>query len=181
MRNKTLIYSMKFERLANSLMLLLLLMLFAAPGAAQTRPHRIESAGYSIDLPSDKWRPVQQAGITQDRTYVVYEDRSVGLHIRREIVDAGVTAMDLIEQRNHWDRISLRGYSKTRTESFAGHLSGAKYAYEYISEGSATAKLIYYLQANNRTIYRLEFTGTGQDLMELSDQIELIASSFRLR
>lgn len=80
-----------------------------------------------------------------------------------------------------WDRVSLPGYVKTQTEAFEGRLGGGQYGYEYISEGKPVAKLNYYLQANTRIIYRLEFTGSQEELSALSEQIDFIARSFRLR
>jgi hypothetical protein len=88
---------------------------------------------------------------------------------------------DLIHSQQRSDRVFLQGYVKGKSESFAGRLNGAKYPYEYIRTGKPMAGLIYYLEADNRIIYRLEFTGPSDKLRNLSDQAEFIARSFRLR
>ena len=88
---------------------------------------------------------------------------------------------DLVQRQQKSDRVYLRGYIKGKDESFEGRLSGAKYPYEYIRAGKPMAGLIYYLQADSRTIYRLEFTGPPKKLGDLSSQTDFIARSFRLR
>ena len=56
-----------------------------------------------------------------------------------------------------------------------------KYPYEYITLGKPMARHTYYLQANNRLIYRIEFTGSSNKLQGLGDQTDFIARGFRLR
>jgi hypothetical protein len=92
-----------------------------------------------------------------------------------------VSPADLVLRRQRLDRVSLRGYVKGKDESFAGRLNGAKYPYEYIKTGKPMAGVIYYLEVDNRTIYRLEFTGPSAKLRNLSNQTEFIARSFSLR
>ena len=96
-------------------------------------------------------------------------------------MDAGASPADLVQRQQRLDRVFLQGYVKGKDETFAGRLSGAKYPYEYIRTGKPMAGLIYYLEADNRIIYRLEFTGAPDKLRNLSDQTEFIARSFRLR
>jgi hypothetical protein len=97
------------------------------------------------------------------------------------LVDADVTVADLIQSQQRLHRSSLPGYVKEKVEPFAGRLSGARYAYEYVTEGKPTARFIYYLAANNRLIYRLEFAGSPDLLRTLSEQTDLIVRSFRLK
>ena len=63
----------------------------------------------------------------------------------------------------------------------AGRLSGARYAYEYVTQGKPTARVIYYLEATNRIIYRLEFAGPPDLLRNLAEQTDFIARNFRLK
>ena len=70
---------------------------------------------------------------------------------------------------------------KEKVEPVAGHLSGVRYAYEYVTDGKPTARFIYYLEANNRVVYRLEFAGSPDLLRNLSEQTDFIARSFRLK
>jgi hypothetical protein len=96
-------------------------------------------------------------------------------------VDANVSPGDLVQRQQRLDRVFLLGYVKGKDEIFAGRLSGAKYPYEYVRTGKPMLGLIYYLEADNRIIYRLEFTGSPDKLRNLFDQTEFIARSFRLR
>ena len=73
------------------------------------------------------------------------------------------------------------GYMKGKVESFEVRLSGTKYPYEYIPAGRVVAGVTYYLQANNRVIYRVEFAGPPDKLRKLSDQTDFIARGFRLK
>jgi hypothetical protein len=92
-----------------------------------------------------------------------------------------VSPADLVERKRRFDRIFSPGYVKWTVESFEGRLSGTKYAYEYVTAGKPTAVLIYYLQANDRLIYRVEFAGPPHELHALRDQTDFIARSFRMK
>jgi len=69
----------------------------------------------------------------------------------------------------------------TKEESFTGKLSGSKFAYEYTRGGKPMTALIYYLEADNRTIFSLLFRGPRDGMKNLRDQADSIASSFRLK
>jgi hypothetical protein len=74
----------------------------------------------------------------------------------------------------------LAGYVLSKEESFSGRLSGTKFSYEYTRGGPMTA-IIYYLEADNRTIYSLLFRGPRDDIQRLQDEADAIARSFRLK
>ena len=140
--------------------MILVAALFPLVVNGQSRSYRHEAVDYVLHLPSAEWRTVRVPGVAHTSTEFRYGDQTqVHLRIRRELVDAGVTPQDLVQRQQSLDRVFLRGYVKGTSESFEGRLSGAKYPYEYISAGKPIAGLIYYLQANNRIIYRVEFTG----------------------
>lgn len=180
--SKGIVHSLKLHRLATCLTLLLLLVVLAPAVKGRSWSYTSEGIDFVLDFPSAEWRAVIESGIAHPRTYFVYDDQaSVKLNIRRQLVESGLTPADLIEHQRRWDRVSLRGYVKTQTEAFEGRLGGGQYGYEYISEGKRVARLNYYLQANTRTIYRLEFTGSQEELSALSEQIDFIARRFRLR
>jgi hypothetical protein len=66
-------------------------------------------------------------------------------------------------------------------ESFTGAVSGTKYSYEYVSAGKPMATVSYYLRVTKRAIYRFEFIGSPKMLLDLADQTDSIARSFRLK
>ena len=156
--------------------------LFPSTLKSQTRSYIAENFNYVLVLPSSQWREINVPGIADSRTEFRYDNQgAVHLRIRRELVDANVTVTDLIQGQQRLHRSSLPGYVKEKVEPVAGHLTGARYAYEYVTDGKPTARVIYYLEANNRIIYRLEFAGSPDLLRNVSDQMDSIAQSFRLK
>lgn len=157
-------------------------LLFPSTFMSQTRSYTAENLNYVLVLPSAQWRAINVPGIANDSTEFRYDnDGAVHLRIRRELVNADVTLANLIRRQQVLDRSSLRGYVKEKVEPVAGHLSGVRYAYEYVTDGKPMARFIYYLEANNRVIYRLEFAGSPDLLRNLSEQTDFIARSFRLK
>ena len=155
--------------------------LFPSTFKSQTRNYADEKLNYVLVLPSAQWHPVNVPGIVNDRTEFRYKNDDVHLNVRRELVAADDTVAELIQWQQKLDRSSLPGYVKEKVEPVSGHLSGARYAYEYVTGGKTTARVIYYLEASNRIIYRLEFTGSPELLRSLSEQTDFIARSFRVK
>jgi hypothetical protein len=170
------------SRILTIAMIIIFAGVFSADIKGQTRSYTAENLDYVLVLPTAQWRAIKVPGVAYDTTEFLYEpDGAVHLRIRKELVDADVTVADLIQRQQTLDRSSLLGYVKGKVEPFTGRLNGARYAYEYVTEGKPTARLIYYLEANSRLIYRLEFAGPPDLLRSLSEQTDLIARSFRLK
>jgi hypothetical protein len=174
--------SVSMKKMLTGLALVLVVVLFPSPVRNQTRTITYKNRDYALELPSTKWRAITVSGVAHDSTEFRYSDQGlVQMRIRRELVDADVSPSDLVLRQQRSDRVFLRGYVKGKDENFEGRMSGAKYPYEYISAGKTKAGLIYYLQADSRTIYRLEFTGPPEKLWDLGNQTDFIVRSFRLR
>lgn len=157
-----------------------LLVPFTANG--QTRTYTAAHLDYVLVLPSAHWHAVNVPGVAHDSTQFRYDNHgTVHLRVRRELAPENLSAADVIERQQTLDRSSLRGYVKEKVEPIAGRLTGARYAYEYVTEGKPTARVTYYLAANKRLIYRLEFAGSPELLRSISDQTDFIARSFRLK
>jgi len=162
--------------------IVVLALILPATLKAQTRSYTDENVDYVLVLPSTQWRAIRVPGIGKDRTEFRYgNDGLVKMRIRRELVDADLTVEHLIDRHQMLHRSSFQGYVKENVEPITGHLSGARYAYEYVTHGKPKAMVIYYLEASNRIVYRLEFTGSLDLLRDISDQADLIARSFRLK
>ena len=148
-----------------------------------TRRYTVATGQYVLDLPSAQWRAITVSGANYPRDFRFSDDNgAVRLRIRREIVqNEDVSTTDVAERQRRVDRSARLGYVTGTIESFAGALSGTKYSYEYVSAGKPTATVTYYLRVAKRAIYRLEFTGPSKMLLELADQTESIARSFRLK
>ena len=176
------IFSLKWQRWVMVFVALILAVLFRSTVKSQTWRYTAENHDYVLTLPSPQWRAVDVSSVAHANTEFHYGDQdSVHLRIRRELLDLGITRASAIERQKKMNRASLRGYVTEKIERFEGPLSGAKYAYEYISAGKQAARLIYYLQPSDRVIYRLEFSGPADELRNISNQAEFIARSFRVQ
>jgi len=156
-------------------------LLYPSTFNSQTRNYADEKLNYVLVLPSAQWHTINVPGIVNDKTEFRYKNDGVHLRVHRALVGSDVTVADLIQWQQRLDRSSLPGYVKEKVEPVAGHLSGARYAYEYVTDGKPTARVIYYLEANNRVVYGLEFAGAPDLLRTLSGETDLIARSFRLK
>ena len=148
-------------------------------GAQKYTNGRIE---YTLELPNAKWRTVTRPDSVHNHTEFIYGDRSDGLlRVRKEVVDAGTTAAD-IARRDHDLKLRFQpGYVEGKEEKFIGRINGVTSSYEYTIGGKAMIGRIYYLQADNRTIYVLHFTGARSILSLLRNQTDGIARSFQLK
>ncbi|MDT4897407.1 MAG: hypothetical protein QOH25_2484 [Acidobacteriota bacterium] len=169
------------RRLTIFLALAFILTLSSAAATAQ-ETFTSDNAGYTLELPSEKWRVIQEPDSLHEHAEFVYGDRNDGyLRIRKEVVEAGTTASD-ISQRDQDQKLKFQtGYVEGKEEKFAGRLNGVTFAYEYTAGGKAMAGRLYYLQADNRTIYALRFTGLRDRLLQIRNQTDSIARSFRLK
>jgi hypothetical protein len=141
-----------------------------------------DHAGYTLELPSERWRVTQEPDSLHEHAEFIYGDRNDGyLRIRKDVVEAGTTVAD-ISQRHKDQKLKFQtGYVEGKEERFAGRLSGVTFSYEYTAGGKAMAGRMYYLQADNRTIYALRFTGLRDRLLQIRNQTDSIARSFRLK
>lgn len=164
-----------------------LMLASALPASAQdegAQKYTNDRLEYALELPNSKWRALTRPDSVHNHTEFIYGDRSDGLlRIRKEVVDAGTTAADLA-RRDHDLKFRFQpGYveSKDKEAKFIGRINGVTSAYEYTGSGKAMIGRIYYLQADNRTIYVLHFTGTRDKLPLLRNQTDGIARSFHLK
>src|ERR1041384_6353687 len=163
--------------------LIVIALLAAFTVAAQTQRYAVATGEYVLDLPSAQWRAITASGANYPRDFRFSDDNGgVRLRIRREIVkDESVSTIDVAERQRRLDRSARLGYVTGTVESFKGAFSGTKYSYEYVSAGKPMAKVTYYLQVAKRAIYRIEFSGPSKMLLDLANQTESIARSFRLK
>ena len=75
----------------------------------------------------------------------------------------------------------LPGFVDGKEEKFAGNLNGVTISYEYVKTGKPMMGRIYYLQADNRTVYSLRFSGLRDKLMRIRNQTDFMARSFKLK
>ncbi|HYE64804.1 MAG TPA: hypothetical protein VD966_04430 [Pyrinomonadaceae bacterium] len=164
---------------------LTLVLLFALPSAttqAQSQTYTSDKVEFTLELPSPIWRMISEPdGINRHAEFINGERSDGYLQIHKEIVDAGNTPADLSRRNRDQKLHFLPGYVEGKEEKFAGRLSGVTFSYEFTSGGKPMLGRIYYLQADNRTIYTLRFTGSRDKLARIRNQTDLIARSFSLK
>ena len=139
-------------------------------------------SNYTLELPSSEWRVISEPDAAHEHSEFVYGDRLDGyLQIRKEVVDAGTTPSDLAHRDRDQKFRFHPGFVEGKEEKFSGRLSGVTVSYEFIKTGKPMMGRIYYLQADNRTIYALRFTGLREKLTRIRNQTDLIARSFKLK
>jgi hypothetical protein len=141
-----------------------------------------DQVDYTVELPSHLWRPISEPDAAHEHAEFVYGDRLDGyLQIRKEVVDAGTTPSDLARRDMEQKLRFMPGFIEGKEEKFAGRLNGVTASYEFIKNAKPMMGRIYYLQADNRTIYALRFSGLRDKLARIRNQTDFIARSFKLK
>lgn len=150
--------------------------------AAAQEAYTSDQVDYTIELPSALWRAISEPDAASGHAEFVFGDRLEGyLQIRKEVVDAGTTPSDLARRDLEQKLRFLPGFVEGKEEKFSGRLNGVTVSYEFIRTAKPMMGRIYYLQADNRTIYALRFTGLRDKLARIRNQTDFIARSFKLK
>lgn len=169
------------QMLLKSISLLFMSSLIVGAALAQER-YTTEHLDYSLELPSPTWRAIPRPDGVHQHVEFVNGDRNDGyLQVRREVVESGITPSDLGRRDFEQKLRFLPGFIEGQEERFAGKLQGVTISYEYTSGGKPMAGRIYYLQADNRTVYVLRFTGMRDRLARIRNQTDLMARSFEIK
>lgn len=155
----------------------------ALSAVAQT--YTFDGAGveYQLDLPAKQWRAVPRLDVHQHYDFA-FKDADVYLRIRKYLVTSDTRPAGLFQQEETSKLSLLPGYVRCGScpaEKFKGHYDGEVFAYEYTSGGRAMAGRLYYLQVDACSFYGLHFTGERAQLRRISEQMDFIARSFRLK
>jgi len=141
-----------------------------------------DGGAYTLELASPVWKLISEPDAAKEHAEFVNGDRLEGyLQIRKEVVDAGTTPSDLARRDLDQKLRFLPGFVEGKEEKFSGRLSGVTVSYEFIRTAKPMSGRIYYLQADNRTIYALRFSGLRDRLARIRNQTDLIARSFKLK
>ena len=158
----------------------LLALMISVVSAQQTYSN--EKVEYTFDLPSPTWRAILEPDSAHEHPEFVYGDRLDGyLTIRKEVVDPGTTPSQLARSDQDTKLHFLPGFVPGKDEPFNGRFDGVTSSYEFVRSGKAMLGRTYYLQADNRTIYALRFTGLKDKLSRIRNQTDLIARTFKLK
>ena len=160
--------------------LLFIILLAQVATAQQAYSH--DKVEYTFDLPSATWRAILEPDAAHENPEFVYGDRLDGyLTIRKEVVEAGTTPSQLAQRDADLKLRFLPGFVQGKEENFNGRLDGVTMSYEFVRTGKPMLGRTYYLQADNRTIYALRFTGLRDKLNRIRNQTDLIARTFKLK
>lgn len=141
-----------------------------------------EKIDYSIELPSQAWRVISEPDAAHEHLEFVNGERLDGyLQIRKEMVDSGTSAADLARRDRDQKFRFFPGFVEGKEEKFSGRLNGVVVSYEFVRTGKPMLGRIYYVQADNRTVYALRFTGLRDKLNRIRNQTDLIARSFKIK
>lgn len=137
---------------------------------------------YTFELPSATWRAIVEPDAARENPEFVYGDRLDGyLTVRKEIVDPGTTASQVAQRDQDLKLRFLPGFVEGKEDTFNGRLDGVTISYEFTRTGKVMLGRTYYLQADNRTVYALRFTGLKDKLARIRNQTDLIARTFKLK
>lgn len=150
--------------------------------AMAQQPQTSETDDYSVELPSETWKAVPRADDAHRNTEFIYGERRNGyLRIRKEVVEGNKSLSEFARTEQDTKLRFLPAFVGGKEERFAGRLSGIVATYEYTSGGKQMAGRVYYLQADNRAVYALHFTGARDSLERIHNQTDAIARSFKLK
>jgi hypothetical protein len=160
---------------------LVLITILTSVGLAQ-QLYTSDRVEYTFELPSPTWRTISEPDAAHSHIEFVYGDRLDGyLQVRKEMVEAGVTPAELARRDQDLKLRFLPGFVEGSQEPFNGRLDGVMMSYEFVKAGKPMLGRIYYLQADNRTIYTLRFSGLKDKLGRIRNQTDSMARSFKLK
>jgi hypothetical protein len=153
----------------------------AAAVSAQQPTLTSETDDYSIELPSETWKPVPRADNAHRHEFIYGERASGYLRVRKEVVEEKASLSEFARTEQDTKLRFLPAFVGGKEERFTGRLSGIVTTYEFTKGGQAMAGRVYYLQADSRTVYALHFTGLRDKLERIHNQTDAIARSFKLK
>lgn len=163
----------------------MLLLVSVVAFGSQTRQFSKDDIEYILDLPSPTWQVVSRLDVHDHPEFINGNDVLNGyLRLRKILVTHPATAPELFRQQETWELQRLPGYvvcSVCDGVQFNGRLPATVFSYEYVSGGRAMYGRIYYLQINQRTFYSLHFTVARDKLSAISEDMDSIVKSFRLK
>lgn len=166
----------------SAIFLTLILVALSLSSAMAQEVYTNDKVNYVLELPSRTWKVISQPDAAHEHAEFVNGDRLEGyLQIRKEVVDSGVEPSELARRDRDQRLRFFPGFVEGKEERFAGRLNGVTMSYEFIRTGKPMLGRIYYLQADDRTIYALRFTGLRDKLTRIRNQTDLIARTFRVK
>ena len=149
---------------------------------AQGRTFSDTNVEYTFDLPEAAWKMVVKPSVSNPNVEYAYGDRLDGhLEIRKMPIKDGELISDLIQREKEQRLQFVPGYVAGTEENFAGALRGRVFNYEYVKFGKPMSGRLYFLRANDNTVYVIRFTGLKDKLRVIRNQTDSIARTFDLK
>lgn len=156
---------------------------FAFSAAAQeASTFSDKNVEYTFDLPDAVWKMNLKPTVAEPRVEYIYGDRMNGyLQIRKATIKEGKTLADVMQEIKQKQEFKL-GYIAGKEEPFSGALKGKVFNYEFVDAGGKNMSgRIYFLKADDTTVYALHFTGLRDQLRPIRNQVDSIARTFKVK
>lgn len=152
-----------------------------ANSPAQSPNPMIKDFGnFSFELPSATWRVISPKD--DPEAELIYGDRNDGfLEIRKISVTGGATLAEVIDREQNRKLQFVPDFVNGKEENFKGNLSGKAVNYEFTKSGNPMIGRAYFLQADDKTVYVLRFTGSRDKLRLIRNQTDSIVRTFKLK
>lgn len=163
------------------LLSLVLGMFFAISAFAQTQTFSDTNVNYTFDLPSVSWKMTVKPSPISPNVEYVYVDKADGhMDIRKITIKKDELLSDTIETEEA--RLQFQpGYVRGKEEMFEGKLKGKVFNYEFVRSSRNMSGRIYFLKADDTTVYAVRFTGERDKLRSLRNQTDSIARTFSVK
>ena len=158
------------------------LAVFGSTAVAQDHNYTSPKVQYVVEFPSAMWKLIDEPNETHQHAEFIYNDRNDGyLRIRKEVLEEGLTVREFARRDQEQKVRFLPAYVDGKEDTFSGRMAGVTISYEYTQAGKPMAGRTYYLQADDRTVYALRFTGVRDKLSRIRNQTDQIARTFKLK
>jgi hypothetical protein len=153
----------------------------AAVAVAQEQSYTSETDEYTLELPSQVWKAIPRADNGHQHAEYVNGERSDGyLRVRRATLSGDTNLSEYARNEADTKLRFMPGYVVGGKETpFSGRISGVVTTYEYTNACKPMAGRIYYLKADERTVFVLHFQGARDRLQRIQNQTDAIARSFK--
>ena len=152
----------------------------AVAAHAQDGAYTSETDDYTLELPSQAWKALPRTDSAHQHTEYVNGERTDGyLRVRRGMLSGETNLSEYARNEADTKLRFMPGFVGGKESPFSGRLGGIVTTYEYTSAGKPMAGRIYYLKADERTIFVLHFQGARDRLQRIQNQTDAIARSFK--
>ena len=148
--------------------------------AQQSSTFADKNVEYTFELPEPVWKMNLKPTAAEPNVEYIYGDRQNGyLKIEKDSLEGTKKLPDLVVEMDQ-KRQFRPGYVAGKEENFVGNYRGKVSNYEYIQSGKKMSGRVYFLQADDKKVYVLEFTGMRDSLRALRNQTDSIARTFKV-